>query len=940
MDNGEDADDVGRNNGSYVDNEEGKEDLDDYKDIGEISDDDIRDMKFESEKKACEFYETYAEYHGFAVRRDEIDRDFKKNIIMRQLVCNREGKRHKKHMLRVDRHRGPRPITRTGCLARLRVAYDVVTRSWRVVAFESAHNHKLTPQRFVHFIPKYRRLSEADKALVDGLHTCGVRTCHILGFMLGQKGGHEDLGFIKKDLYNYFSNGAKAKRENGDAFAALSYLQAKADNDPMFFSKFTTTEDGRLQNLFWSDGTSRFDFECFGDVVAFDTTYKKNRYNKPFVIFCGYNHHGETTIFGCALISDEKTETYKWVLNAFSEAMFHKCPNVFVTDGDGAMREAIRVEFPNASHRLCLWHLHQNAIENVKNSKFLEEFKSLIYANYTPETFEDVWKRIIDDNGLSENKWVKKTYEIKKMWSSAYMRDTLFCGIRTTSMCEGINSFIQGYVDNKNSLVDFMHNFERALKEYRHNELLSDFKSFYYEPVLTSALEGIETGASEIFTCKKFRDVKNEIEGAAALNIIDRIEIGNNVTLKMNRFCNPNSEFSVSLEKTETVFLCDCRLFERLGIPCSHIICAMRHEHMNMFPKSLICKRWTKSAKDDHIASVFSEESDSEKLFMFRRGAMSAAFNTLCDVSCKDSGSYKEALEGVYKLCENIKKRHEVNDKRKSNPSVIGDPVEAKTKGAPHKKKKLWKTKGAIRKEKKSWKSRQCSHCKLPDHTKRKCPVLAARDDLHQVDDKVSSDQSIDESMNFNGVDNARGSKQKGKGVNVAFSTQDSINKITSKQVEKEKSSGPKVNMADTNGQTRPTNVMGHDSPIKMESFNATWHNGVGYGTHYNGVSNQSVSIFPQFVPNQGALVRPQFIPNQSSLIFPQFVPNQRASIFPQFPLVDNFTSHSNSLLYNRSHNIPHSTHFMGTLKEMEHSAKFTRNKGENEDSKPTNRNR
>jgi hypothetical protein len=88
------------------------------------------------------------------------------------------------------------------------VAYNVETRHWRVVAFESAHNHELTPRRFVHFIPKYRQLSEADKALVDGLHTCGVITCHILGFMMAKKGGHEGLGFIKKDLYNYFSNGA------------------------------------------------------------------------------------------------------------------------------------------------------------------------------------------------------------------------------------------------------------------------------------------------------------------------------------------------------------------------------------------------------------------------------------------------------------------------------------------------------------------------------------------------------------------------------------------------------------------------------------------------------------------------------------------------------------------------------------------------------------
>jgi hypothetical protein len=119
-------------------------------------------------------------------------------------------------------------------------------------------------------------LSESDKALVDSLHTQGVSTCHILGFMLAYKGGHEGLGFCKKD---------------------------------MFFSKFTTTEDGRLENLFWSDSASRIDYECFGDVIAFDTTYKKIIYNNPLVIFSEYNHHGESIIFGCALVSDETTDT-------------------------------------------------------------------------------------------------------------------------------------------------------------------------------------------------------------------------------------------------------------------------------------------------------------------------------------------------------------------------------------------------------------------------------------------------------------------------------------------------------------------------------------------------------------------------------------------------------------------------------------------------------
>ena len=48
---------------------------------------------------------------------------------------------------------------------------------------------------------------------------------------------------------------------------------------------------GRMQNLFWVDGTSQADYEFFSDVLAFDTTYKINKYEIPLVIFSGLNHH-------------------------------------------------------------------------------------------------------------------------------------------------------------------------------------------------------------------------------------------------------------------------------------------------------------------------------------------------------------------------------------------------------------------------------------------------------------------------------------------------------------------------------------------------------------------------------------------------------------------------------------------------------------------------
>ena len=87
------------------------------------------------------------------------------------------------------------------------------------------------------------------------------------------------------------------------------------------FVKYTTDGKGRLKNLFWCDGSSRLDYEVFGDVLAFDTMYRKNKYNKPLVIFSGVNHHNLTIVFVCALLVDETIDSYRWVPETLVEAM-------------------------------------------------------------------------------------------------------------------------------------------------------------------------------------------------------------------------------------------------------------------------------------------------------------------------------------------------------------------------------------------------------------------------------------------------------------------------------------------------------------------------------------------------------------------------------------------------------------------------------------------
>ena len=80
-----------------------------------------------------------------------------------------------------------------------------------------------------------------------------------------------------------------------------------------FYFSVDLDEDGRLKNVFWADNRCRQAFKEFGDVVTFDTTYLTNRYDMPFAPFVGVNHHGQSTLLGCGIISNKDTRTFVWL---------------------------------------------------------------------------------------------------------------------------------------------------------------------------------------------------------------------------------------------------------------------------------------------------------------------------------------------------------------------------------------------------------------------------------------------------------------------------------------------------------------------------------------------------------------------------------------------------------------------------------------------------
>ena len=108
-----------------------------------------------------------------------------------------------------------------------------------------------------------------------------------------------------------------------------------------------------MKNFFWRDAKSRIDYDCFEDVVSFDTTYRTNKYNLICALFVGVNHHWQTITFGCAFLSSETEISFDWLFRTFLESMGNKQPKIIFTDQDAAMSNAIKSVFTESSHRLC-----------------------------------------------------------------------------------------------------------------------------------------------------------------------------------------------------------------------------------------------------------------------------------------------------------------------------------------------------------------------------------------------------------------------------------------------------------------------------------------------------------------------------------------------------------------------------------------------------------
>ncbi|XP_057471117.1 protein FAR1-RELATED SEQUENCE 6-like [Actinidia eriantha] len=335
-------------------------------------------------------------------------------------------------------------------------AYLYYTRFAKEKGFAVAKRSSKREKREFSIFKSNRALDERVRRKLVLNERAGIRLNKTVASLHIEAGGPDKVTYLPRDCRNYLDKLRRLQLAEGDAEAMHRYFMRMRGDNADFFYAMDLNDKGRLRNVFWADARSRAACKEFGDVVTFDTTYLVNKYDMPFAPFVGVNHHGQSILLGCGLISNEDTKSFSWLFQTWLECMWDCAPKAIITDQCQAMRNAIQNIFPDTRHRWCIWHIMKKVPEKLSGYEAYERisyhFRQAVYDSLTKEEFENAWDVFMKKYDLQSNTWLHGLYLEKERWLPAYVKDMFWAGMSSTQRSESMNAYFDGYIHSKTTL--------------------------------------------------------------------------------------------------------------------------------------------------------------------------------------------------------------------------------------------------------------------------------------------------------------------------------------------------------------------------------------------------------------------------------------------------------------------------------------------------------
>ncbi|XP_047326870.1 protein FAR-RED IMPAIRED RESPONSE 1-like [Impatiens glandulifera] len=662
-------------------------------------------MLFSSENELRDFYKSYAQGVGFGICKQSSK---KGNDGQQRYFCFGCSKQ-RKSISKGKNTFYPRPSSRTNCKARI----NIMVKNdglFEITSMQLEHNHPLSPRKSRHFRCN-KVLDSETKRKLELNDQAGITLSKSFKSFVVEAGGFENLSFDERKCRNYVIEARRLRLGNGDGEALNNYFSRMQNRNSNFSYMIDVDDDSRIRNIFWADARCKATYEYFSDVITFDTTYLTNAYDMPFAPFVGTNHHGESVLLGCGLISKEDSQTFIWLFKSWLTCMGGRAPQGIITDQCKAMEIAILEVFPNTHHRLCLWHIMKKIPSKfssyAKYKLIKKNLKNVVYNSLTSDECETNWNKFIEEFNLGGNDWLNSLYEIRHKWLPAFVKDKFWAGMSTSQRSESMNAFFDGYVHSKTTLKQFVEQYDSAMKSKIEKEKASDFMSYNSCFPVISAYS-IEKQFQNIYTNKIFTMVQNEIRALMYCNTSLMKQEGSTTVFEVVETVfgkggadGKDIPFLVHYNESQCEMKCLCRLFEFRGIVCRHLIYVLFRLKISIVPDKYILNRWRKDVNRGYqeITNIYDDSYHIEE-DKRRKNRLQPLWNEVSDLGSKNDENLlivEEMLKETKQRLMDVNKIHSMEGDESRIAKSLHSPLKVRSRGRPPTKRKQSKLEQIVR---------------------------------------------------------------------------------------------------------------------------------------------------------------------------------------------------------------------------------------------------
>lgn len=386
------------------------------------------------------------------------------------------------------------------------------------------------------------------------------------------------------------------------------------EEDPDFTYSIELDDNSRVKTLLWTNGRSRRQYACFGDVITFDTTYKTNLYDMPFGLFIGVNNHFQSIVLGGVLMRNETIKSFKWIFSEFVRLMGGKHPVTILTDQSKAMEAAIKEVFPDTTHRWCRWHILRKAKEHLgelytRRSGFKEEFHKIINSMLTIEEFEFAWQYMLDKYNVRNNSFLAQIYENRYKWAKPYFKGKFCAGQTSTQGSESGNSMLKRYVGSSCPMHQFVQMYQQLQFDREEEESREELASKRDGRLIKYNIP-LEAHAARVYTrnmYEKFGQLIFDSGNYVAAEVIPQMRYVTKHVRADRREKWEKVEFQVDVLRNGEEYICECGLAEHMGMICPRIIRVSSASIDSILFK--LCESLSSSPSDARINATDSSDT-------------------------------------------------------------------------------------------------------------------------------------------------------------------------------------------------------------------------------------------------------------------------------------------------------------------------------------------